>query len=183
MSLAILGARGLFSVLQEAFRNANSSKRLRLSPAVHQLLADFRWLANDLHGRPTRIAEVIPHEVQCVGACDAASTGMGGVHFIPLASGTLQPILWRAPFAQSLQDILVSYAYPQEQSLTATSSWQAQLHTTPSLHNNMTSASAQSIRYVTTLRLSAGSQKARAPPSAQELICCPPSYPPMSPPT
>jgi hypothetical protein len=102
------GACGLFSVLQEAFRNDDSSKRLRLFLAVHQFLADFCWLANNLQGRPTRIAEVVPHKVQCVGACDAAGTGMGGVQFIPLATGALQPILWRAPFAQSLQDMLVS---------------------------------------------------------------------------
>jgi hypothetical protein len=84
----------------------------RSIPAVHRFLADYRWLANDLQGRPTRIAEVVPHKAQCVGTCDAAGSGMGGVQFIPLPSGALQPILWRAPFTQSLQDMLVSYSNP-----------------------------------------------------------------------
>jgi hypothetical protein len=61
---------------------------------------------------------------------------------------------------------------PQGQSPTVTSSWQAQLHTTQSLHNSMTFASAQSTPYETTPQLSAGNQRALALPSALELTCC-----------
>ena len=53
MSIAILGARGLFSLLQEAFCHVESSRpRIRLSKAVHGLLDDFWWLANDIASQP-----------------------------------------------------------------------------------------------------------------------------------
>jgi hypothetical protein len=144
----------------------------RSIPAVHRFLADYRWLANDLQGRPTRIAEVVPHKVQCVGACDAAGSGMGGVQFIPLPSGALQPILWRAPFTQSLQDMLVSYSSP---SGTITNS-DLELAGTIAHHADL--AQQYDIRKCTihtlcdNTRLSAGRPKALAPPSALELICC-----------
>jgi hypothetical protein len=39
--LGIPGAKSLFSVLQEAFRN-QTDNRIRLSPSVHAFLDDFR---------------------------------------------------------------------------------------------------------------------------------------------
>jgi hypothetical protein len=61
MVLAIPGGRGLFSVLQEALKKrCDNGTRVRLTPVVHSVLQDFRWLATDLGRRPTRIAELIP---------------------------------------------------------------------------------------------------------------------------
>jgi hypothetical protein len=81
MLLGIPGAKGLFSVLQEAFRH-QSDNRVRLSSSVHAFLDDFRWLAQDLTSRPTRLAEILPQEPAAVGAVDAAGAGMGGVWFV-----------------------------------------------------------------------------------------------------
>jgi hypothetical protein len=51
MVLAIPGGRGLFSQLQSVLTyptTALPSNRLRLTPAVHDQLSDFRWLAKEL---------------------------------------------------------------------------------------------------------------------------------------
>ena len=115
MTLAIPGARGLFSTLQEAFRHKEvSTARLRLSKHAHAFLDDFRWLANDIALRPTRIHEVIASWIPAtLGACDAAGQGMGGVHFIPQADGTIIPLLWRCRFPQKVRDDLVSVQNPR----------------------------------------------------------------------
>ena len=53
MSIAIPGSKGLFSLLQEAFRHQEKdSNRLRLTRDVHSVLDDFRWLAKDIAARP-----------------------------------------------------------------------------------------------------------------------------------
>jgi hypothetical protein len=52
MAMALPGARGIFSLLQEAFRT-ETDKRLRLSCGVHDCLADFCWLLENLQARPT----------------------------------------------------------------------------------------------------------------------------------
>jgi hypothetical protein len=51
MVLGVLGARGLFSRLQAAFKQPADRGRLRLTPQVHDFLADFRWLTQDLSRR------------------------------------------------------------------------------------------------------------------------------------
>ena len=79
MALAIPGGGGCFSLLQEALRAADKT-RVRLTAAVHDQLDDFRWLAEQLVRRPTRLAEIIPDDAGFHGACDAAAMGMGGVY-------------------------------------------------------------------------------------------------------
>lgn len=115
MSIALPGSKGLFSVLQEAFRHEELDRpRLRLTRTVHGFLEDFRWLAQDILRRPTRIAELVPdHCPATLGACDAAGTGMGGVHFVPDEQGVMQPLMWRQPFPQWVQNRLVSFTNPE----------------------------------------------------------------------
>jgi hypothetical protein len=105
MVLCIPGGKGLFSVLQEALRTkCDQGTRIRLSSAVHLILADFRWIAADLTCRPTSIAEIIPkYKPYTLGAQGAAATGMGGIHFVPHLNGTVQPMLWRCPFPNVIQ--------------------------------------------------------------------------------
>ncbi|EJK58873.1 hypothetical protein THAOC_20968, partial [Thalassiosira oceanica] len=45
----------------------------------HDAIDDFRWLAEDVIARPTRLAEVVPEAPAFVGTVDASGTGMGGV--------------------------------------------------------------------------------------------------------
>ena len=40
---------------------------------------DFRWLAEDIARRPTRIAKIVPEPPTYVGTSDAARAGMGDV--------------------------------------------------------------------------------------------------------
>jgi hypothetical protein len=114
MVLAVPGGRGLFSALHQVLKvRTEDGTRARLSMEVHAILQDFRSLARDLKNRPTRIAELIPANTPAtIGAQDAAGTGMGGVHFVPLPDGTIAPLLWRSPFPPAVQTCLVSYANP-----------------------------------------------------------------------
>ena len=57
MALALPRARGLFSQMQEALCHVKG-KRVTLSPGVHDALDDFKWLAEDVANRPTRMYEL-----------------------------------------------------------------------------------------------------------------------------
>ena len=136
MAIALPGASGLFSLLQEAFRHKKQS-RIRLSQGVHDALADFRWLQADLTTRPTRLYELVPVEPTLVGSHDASGFGAGGVWFpkptavarqtfttrlTSLPSGEPQvtssiqdvaaPIVWRARFPPDVVKSLVSFKNP-----------------------------------------------------------------------
>jgi hypothetical protein len=111
MVLAIPGGRGLFSVLQEVLKKqCDNGTRVRLTPIVHSVLQDFRWLATDMVWRPTRIAELIPSRLPAtLGTQYASGIGMGGVHFVPLPNGRVQPLLWRSKFDEHVQSQLVTF--------------------------------------------------------------------------
>jgi hypothetical protein len=114
MVLAIPGGKGLFRILQHALKvRSEGGTRLRLTTEVHTILKDFGDLASDLGERPTRIAELIPSAIPAtMGAQDAAGPAMGGVHFVPLPDGSIQPMLWRSPFPLEVQHRLVSFDNP-----------------------------------------------------------------------
>jgi hypothetical protein len=50
----------------------------------------------------------MPQQPCIIGACDAASHGMGGVHFSPTRDGII-PLLWRAKFDPTIPDRLVTF--------------------------------------------------------------------------
>jgi hypothetical protein len=111
MALALPGSKGLFSLLQEAFRHRDNATRVRLSPAVHDSLDDFRWLLEDVRSRPTHLHELFPGFHYHLGACDASKSGMGGVWF-PI-NPHHPPIVWRQPFQSFIQARLVSTDTPK----------------------------------------------------------------------
>ena len=78
MILALPGGVGCLSWLQERV-TATASKRVYLNRQFHDALDDFRWLADDICSRPTRIGEVVPEAPTEFGRVDAAGRGMGGV--------------------------------------------------------------------------------------------------------
>ena len=114
--LRAVGARNMFSRLQNAM-DKTSKTRVALDKGVHQALDDFRWLADDITGRPTRIAELVPLVPLAEGHHDAAGsagTGAGGVWF---PSDTLQPregwkagvpVVWRYQWPECITSRLVS---------------------------------------------------------------------------
>ncbi len=136
MALALPGSRGLFSALQAPGtrkENPQSASRLRLSPAFHHAIDDFRALATALDTRPTRIAEVVPTLPSVVGAHDASGLGAGGVLFshpsatprqVPVltlsADGTPRhtvfsgsaPLVWRVPFLPPTRRRLITFENP-----------------------------------------------------------------------
>eukprot|EP00536_Pseudo-nitzschia_multiseries_P004927 jgi/Psemu1/11292/gm1.11292_g len=88
-------------------------QRLRLTKRVHSFLRDFQWLVNDLSHRPTSIAELVPDTFPAtLGACDASGTGMGGIFFVPLHDGTVQPLMWRQAFPKWVPTQLVTFDNP-----------------------------------------------------------------------
>jgi hypothetical protein len=117
MVLAIPGGEGLFSHLQGAIRQS-AQKRVRLTTLVHHQLADFKFLADDLGRRPTRIAEIVPTDATHVGASDASRGGMGGVWLPPPMAQRLPgvtyppPLVWREAFPKAVQLDLVSFENP-----------------------------------------------------------------------
>ena len=94
---------------KEVFRHEDPARsQLNLSKVLHSFHDDFWWLANDVATRPTRIAKIIPNIAQApIGACAAAGTGMGVIHFVPTPDGSITPLLWR-----QIQCQLVSFSNP-----------------------------------------------------------------------
>ena len=59
MAIALTGAQGLFSHMQEALCHVEG-ERVALTRDVHQSLADFWWLAEYLSKLPTRLYDLVP---------------------------------------------------------------------------------------------------------------------------
>ena len=102
MSIAILGAGGLFSLLQEVFWNVESSRpRIRLTKAVHGFLEDFHWIATDIALRQTWINKLVPSNSALksvlIGAYDTTGNGNNSGVFIPTDDDVV-PILWQKAF-------------------------------------------------------------------------------------
>jgi hypothetical protein len=113
MILAIPGGRGLFSQLQAVLTyqpDTRPTDRLTLSTAVHDQLDDFRTLAANIAGRPTRWGEVIPSAPAFYGCTDALALGMGGIWVDAL--GLLPPLLWRKSFPPEVTAGVVSWDNP-----------------------------------------------------------------------
>jgi hypothetical protein len=91
--------------------------RIALHRGVHQALKDFRWIANDIASRPTRIQEIIPLNPSAMGDHDASGDGAGGVWFptstIDSRINESSPlILWRFEWPQEIKDQLVTEDNP-----------------------------------------------------------------------
>ena len=78
MALALPGACGLFSQIQEALCHVKG-KRVTLSPGVHDALDDFKWLAEDVAKWPTRMYKLVPLHPTVDSYHDASGYMCGGV--------------------------------------------------------------------------------------------------------
>ena len=78
ISITLPGSRGLFSQMQEALRHVNG-KRVTLTWGVHEALAYFQWLAEDMASRPTRLFELVPITPTLDGYHDSSGRMCGGV--------------------------------------------------------------------------------------------------------
>ena len=117
MSIALPGSRNMFGRLQNAL-SLQQNSRVTLNKGVHQALDDFRWLAQDLTSRPTRIQEVVPLPPIAEGDHDASGAGAGGIWFpsdtaVPRGDTTPGvPVVWRLEWPQWVRDNLVSAENP-----------------------------------------------------------------------
>ena len=117
MSIALPGSRNMFGRLQNAL-SLQSKSRVTLTKGVHQALDDFRWLAQDLTSRPTRIQELVPLPPIAEGDHDASGAGAGGIWFPSenaVPRGTVLPgvpIVWRVEWPQYVRDMLFSADNP-----------------------------------------------------------------------
>ena len=110
MAPALPGARGLFSVLQDALSKADRH-RVRLTRRVWDVVADFTTIADSLQQRPTRLQELVPMAPTWVGASDACRHGMGSVWFHTQDS-TQPPIVWRQSYPNDVRTHLVTFDNP-----------------------------------------------------------------------
>ena len=78
MALALPGARGLFSQMQEALCHVKG-KRVTLAPGVHDALDNFKWLVEYVAKRPTQIYKLFPLRPTVDGYHDASGYMCGGV--------------------------------------------------------------------------------------------------------
>ena len=129
MLLALLGSCGLFSHMQEALRHVND-KRVTLTRGVHEALADFHWLAENMASRLTGLFELVPLTRTLDGYHDSSDRMFGGV-VLPVPSAVphvlqkqpsaalpskyklfAHPIVWRVLYPQDIVDRLVTYKNP-----------------------------------------------------------------------
>ena len=117
MSIALPGSRNLFGQLQKALTDRKGG-RVTLKRGVHQALDDFRWLANDLSSRPTRIAELVPLNPVAEGHHDASGKGAGGIWFpgsglVPRQGyNATQPLVWQLEWPSFVSEAIVSSDNP-----------------------------------------------------------------------
>ena len=78
MALALHGARGLFSQMQEALCHVKG-KRVILSTGIHEALDEFKWLADDVAKRLTRMYELVRLRPTVDSYHDASEYMCGGV--------------------------------------------------------------------------------------------------------
>ena len=116
MSLALPGARNIFSHMQHAM-SSKLKGRVALNKGVHHALDDFRWMLKDIKNRPTRIPELVPLAPSAEGHHDASGHGAGGVwfpseHLIAREGFDNKPTVWRLKWPQYIIDRLVTSENP-----------------------------------------------------------------------
>ena len=115
--LALLGACHLFSHMQLTLATKIKS-RITLSWGVHNALADFRWLLDDINNCSTCIAELVPLLALAQDHHDASGASTGGVWFPseylqPRDGYTWLPVLWRLEWPKEIIDKVVMAVNPK----------------------------------------------------------------------
>ena len=116
--------------MQEALGHLKG-KTVTMSKGIHEALADFCWLAEDVANRPTRIYKLVPLRPTVDGYHDAPGYMCGGVvlpgpttipRILPPQPSAARPspkpngahpIVRRMPFPKDIVDSLVSWKNPR----------------------------------------------------------------------
>lgn len=110
-ALILPSAKSLFTPLNQALRGSPGFIMLPKVSEVRAALLDFTVLIADLARRPTHVDELVAHQQDYVGYCDASAFGAGGVWFS--GDKALPPTVWRVVFPQDITQAVVSYDNPQ----------------------------------------------------------------------
>ena len=116
MSLALPGARNLFSHMQLALEH-KFGQRIALIKEVHHALNDFCHLFNNIANGSTRMAKLVPLLASAVCHHDASGLGAGGVWFVPLHIArqlgyTAGPVVWSIEWPDCIKKQLVTAENP-----------------------------------------------------------------------
>ena len=117
MAIALPSARNMFGRLQNAI-SPSSKTRVDQIKGFHQSLDDFRWIAEDIATRPTRLAELILLALSVKSHHDASGKGARGVWFpgdvIDPRTGWSQeiPVVWRLLWPDYITRRLINYSNP-----------------------------------------------------------------------
>jgi hypothetical protein len=84
-------AKGLFSPLNKATKGEPKEVGLGKHSESRAALLDLKHLVLSLASRPTHVSELVEHEPELAGTCDASAMGAGGVWL----GYDLQPTVWR----------------------------------------------------------------------------------------
>jgi hypothetical protein len=84
-------AKGMFSPLNKATRGDPKEVGVGKHSEVRAALLDLKHIVLSLATRPTHVSELVEHEAEMAGTCDASAAGAGGVW---IGYG-LQPTVWR----------------------------------------------------------------------------------------
>jgi hypothetical protein len=112
MSIAIPGAKYLFSILQSILVDQPHSHRLRINHLVQAALQDWIQLATTLTSIPMPITAFVPHAPHFLGAVEASGSGIGGFWVPTTHSIQSNPMVFRFPYPPELQHRLISASNP-----------------------------------------------------------------------
>jgi hypothetical protein len=103
-------AKLFFTPLNESLRGLPQFIGLGRHGEARKALLDTGALIIDLARRPTHVSELVAHNLDYIGFCDASAFGAGGVWF----SGTraIQPSVWRLEFPVDITNQVISDQNP-----------------------------------------------------------------------
>ena len=87
----IPAAKGLFTPLNKATVGDPAQVGVGKESEVRAALVDLRLIVMSLASRPTHVSELVEHEPDLAGTCDASAAGAGGIW----VGHGIQPTVWR----------------------------------------------------------------------------------------
>jgi hypothetical protein len=107
----LLAAKSFFAPLNKALRGLPNFVGLSRNCEVRMALLDAGALIKELVRRPTHVSELVAHDFDYVGFCEASAFGAGGVWFSGLTA--LPPTVWRVEFPADITKQVVSDKIPK----------------------------------------------------------------------
>ncbi len=100
--------KGFFTPLNNVMKSP--AKSIVLGEDARAAILDVCTLIHKLGRRPTHVNELIPDPPTHTAYHDAAAEGVGGVWFA--LEDKMQPVVWRLPFPQDIQDDVITETNP-----------------------------------------------------------------------